>query len=195
MSIFTKSFELTTALTNFLIFIVSVFCVIKIKEKNWKTFYILITIDSFLGTIVHGIVISDTIKTIIWSILAISFVLTVNSLLLIFTNIKTRYPIYLSIIISILLLIQYFLNMRFLLTFTFYSLIIIIITFIYMIKSSLNNKKYFILGYVFQIIGGVFLLSRVQFNYFNFNGICHLFMLLTLIFFYIGIKKNNLVNI
>ena len=194
MSIFTKSFELTTALTNFLIFIVSVFCVIKIKEKNWKTFYILMTIDSFLGTIVHGIVISDTIKTIIWSILAISFVLTINSLLLIFTNIKTRYPIYLSIIISILLLIQYFLNMRFLLTFTFYSLIIIIITFIYMIKSSLNNKKYFILGYVFQIIGGVFLLSRVQFNYFNFNGIYHLFMLLTLIFFYIGIKKNNLVN-
>ena len=192
MNIITKSYELTTALTNLFIFIVSVYCFFNIKNKNWKVFFFLMIIDSFLGTIVHGIVINDSIKTIIWTLLAIFFVFTINSLLLIFTNIKIRYPIYLSGLVSILLLTLYFLDMNFLLVFTFYSLLIIIITFIYLIRSNLKNKDYFVIGYISQIIGGIFLLSRIKLNYLNYNGIYHLFMMITLIFFYIVIKKKQL---
>ncbi len=188
---FTSSYELTTALTNILIFIVSFYSYINIKDKKWKLFFLLLTIDSFLGVIVHGIVMSTTLHNILWVILTILFVLSTNTLLTIFVDIKSKIAVLLSIALSIVLLIEFYLDMKFLLTFTMYTLIVSIITFIFMIKTNNYNKTYFIIAYISQVIGGIFLLSDIELFLLNHNGYYHIFMALTVLFFYIGIKKTT----
>ncbi len=188
---FTSGYELTTALTNILIFIVSIYSCLKTKDKKWKLFFLLLTIDSFLGVIVHGIVMSITLHNILWVILTILFVLSTNTLLTIFVDIKSKIAVLLSIALSIILLIEFYLGMKFLLTFTMYTLIVSIITFIFMIKNNnYKNKIYFILAYISQVIGGIFLLSNIELWLLNHNGFYHIFMALTILFFYIGIKKQ-----
>ena len=188
---FTSGYELTTALTNILIFIASIYSYLNTKDKKWKLFFLLLTIDSFLGVIVHGIVMSITLHNILWVILTILFVLSTNTLLTIFVDIKSKIAVLLSIALSIILLIEFYLGIKFLLTFTMYTLIVSIITFIFMIKNNnYKNKIYFILAYISQVIGGIFLLSNIEFCLLNHNGFYHIFMALTILFFYIGIKKQ-----
>jgi hypothetical protein len=188
---FTNGYELTTALTNILIFIVSIYSYLNTKDKKWKLFFLLLTIDSFLGVIVHGIVMSITLHNILWVILTILFVLSTNTLLTIFVDIKSKIAVLLSIALSIILLIEFYLGIKFLLTFTMYTLIVSIITFIFMIKNNnYKNKIYFILAYISQVIGGIFLLSNIELWLLNHNGFYHIFMALTILFFYIGIKKQ-----
>ncbi len=191
MITFTKGYELTTSLTNIVIFIVSLYSVLMIKNKKWKLFFILMSINSLLGTIVHGIELNSVLKDAIWNILSILFVFTINLFLSIFMNIKMKHFMYLSVITSIILIVLYYLDMNFLLVYTFYVLLIIILSFYKILKSKLNNKKYFIIGYIVQIIGGVLLLMRVHLNYLNYNGIYHLFMALTLVFFYLGVQVDK----
>jgi len=189
---FTSGYELTTALTNILIFIVSIYSYLNIKDKKWKLFFLLLTNDSFLGVIVHGIVMSIALHNILWVILTILFVLSTNTLLTIFVDIKSKIAILLSIALSIILLIEFYLGMKFLLTFTMYTLIVSIITFIFMIKNNnYKHKIYFILAYISQVIGGIFLLSDIELWLLNHNGFYHIFMALTILFFYIGIKKTT----
>ena len=64
-----------------------------------------------------------------------------------------------------------------------------IITFYSIIKNNYKNKIWFIIGYLVQVIGGIIFLSKISIPYLNYNGIYHLFMALTLIFFTIGIKR------
>ena len=187
----TSGYELTTALTNVLIFIVSLFGSIKIKkDKSWKLFYILMSIDSFMGVIVHGFEMSTKLNNILWAILSILFVITINTLLTIFMKLRLRFVVILSIVVTIALLIQLLFDMNFILTFVLYVLLVMALTFYKILKSDIKNKRVFIIAYIVQVIGGIFLLAKVKFNYLNYNGICHIFIALTLILFYYSIKKD-----
>ena len=188
---FTSGYELTTALTNVLIFIVSLFGFFKIKEhKLWKFFFLCMSIDSFIGSIVHGIVLSSNIINILWVILAFCFTITVNTLLCIFMKNGFVHITILSILLSILLFVQMIYEMDFLLTFTFYVLIILFISLYYIIKEFNKYDLWIILGFVFQVIGGILMLCKCKFYSLNHNGIYHMFAVFTLICFYIGIKKK-----
>ena len=188
MKYITNGYELTTSLTNLVIFIVSIYILFNIKNKEWRIFYLLMSIDSLLGTIVHGIIMNSFIKNIIWVFLSISFVFTINMILNIFMKMKLKHVIYLSIILSIILLILFYLKTNFLFIFTMYVLLVMIISFYNIIK---NKKKWFVIGYIVQVIGGILLLCKIKFNYLNYNGIYHLFMALTLICFYKELKQDK----
>lgn len=183
----TSGIELTTALTNIFIFIVSIYSYFKTKDKLWNIFFFLMSIDSFLGTIAHGIVMSQTLNNIIWIILTIFFTVTINMFLCIFNNMKLKTNYILSLILSIILLIEFYLGLDFLLTFSLYCLIIVLLSIYFIFKNKFNN--WFLYGFISQIIGGVLLLSKVSIGILNYNGIYHLFAALTVILFYIGIKK------
>ena len=76
----TGGYELTTAITNLIIFITSVFCYTRIKNnKLWKMFYLLMCLDSFMGVIVHGLNINNTVLNVLWIILSILFTITINT--------------------------------------------------------------------------------------------------------------------
>lgn len=187
----TSGYELVTAFTNILLLIVSLFGYIKIKDKSWKLFYLLISIDSFLGVIVHGIVMSKTINDLLWVLLSILFTITINMFLIIFMKFKFKHVIIMSIILSIVMIIQLFLNMNFLLTFVIYIIAIFIMSTYFIIKNNYKNKNIILFGFLVQLIGGILLLCRVSFGLFNYNCICHTFTFLTLIILYIGIQKKD----
>ena len=187
----TSGYELTTAITNIFIFIVSLFCLFKIKSKPWKYFYLFMCIDSFMGVIAHGIKMSQKTNDIIWIILSILFTITINLLLYVFKNIKIKNVIILSSILSVIMLIQLFLNSNYLLTFVIYVLIAFLIIIYSVIKSNYKNQKYYLIGFIVQIIGGILMLFKTKIWILNHNGICHLFTVLTLIIFYLGIQKKD----
>ncbi len=187
---FTTGIELTTALTNVVIFIVSIYAYFKVKDKLWNMFYFLMSIDSFLGAIAHGIVMSQTVNSIIWVILTIIFTITINMFLCIFGNMKLMINFIISGILSIILLLLFYLGKDYLLVFSYYCLIIVIIS-IYFIIKKMKDKLWYLLGFASQIVGGTLLLCRVSMGLINYNGIYHLFTALTIIFFYIGNKKST----
>ena len=89
------------------------------------------------------------------------------------------------------MLIQLFLNSNYLLTFVIYVLIAFLIIIYFVIKSNYKNQKYFLIGFIVQIIGGILMLFKTKIWILNHNGICHLFTVLTLIIFYLGIQKKD----
>lgn len=192
MNIFTSGYELTTAITNALIFIVSVYCSIKNKgNKLWRLFFILMCIDSFLGVIVHGIVMSNKVNDILWVILALFFTFTVNTLLCIYLKLSYKHITILSILLSIMLFTQMILDINFLLTFDFYALLILIICTYYIIKDWNKGSILIIIGFILQVIGGVIMISKIKAPVIDHNGIYHLFMVMTLICLYKGIIKEK----
>jgi hypothetical protein len=75
---FTSGYELTTALTNAIILLISLFCALKVKSnKLWRMFFILMFIDAFFGVIVHGFVMSINLNVVLWIILTIFFTITI----------------------------------------------------------------------------------------------------------------------
>ena len=185
----TSGFELTTAITNIIIFIVSIICFIKVKNGPlWKFFFLCLIIVSFLGTLVHGYVLNDMIYIILWTVMAIFFTFTINTLLCIFMRLKFLHVFMLSLILSILLGIQILLGINFILTFTIYVLMIMIICTFYILKRK--NKSMYLIGFLIQLIGGIFMLSKVHIGVLNHNGIYHIFMAITLVFLYLGYKKD-----
>ena len=81
----TSGYELSTSITNILIFLVSLYGFITIKkDKLWKLFFLLMSIDSLMGVIVHGLVMTIELNTILWIIMAILFTITINTLFVIF---------------------------------------------------------------------------------------------------------------
>ena len=188
---FTKGFELTTALTNVIIFIVSVFCVFKTKEKGlWKFFFFCLIIDSFMGSFIHGIVLDKTLIDALWVILAFFFTLTINTLLCIFLRCNYFHIISLSVLLSILMFIEMVFDMDYLLTFTYYALLILAICTIYLIKDKYSGMGFILISFLCQLIGGLLLLFKAKFFIVDHNGIYHLFMALTLVFIYLGINKK-----
>ena len=192
MNIFTSGYELSTSITNIFIFVIGLYGSIKIKhDKLWKLFFILMSIDSFLGVVVHGLVMSDNVNNILWGIMSIIFAVTVNTLLGIFLKYNYKHIIVLSVLLCILLLSQLVFDMNYIFTFTMYVLLIVLITFIYIFVNNYNSKKWFVMGYIILVIGGILMLSKAKINVLNHNGICHLFIAVTLILFYIGVNNNN----
>ena len=212
---FSNGCELSTALTNVLISISTFFSFFKTsKSKNtvvnklWGIFYILLFVDGILGFLIHGILFNEIIVNILWIILSFFFCLTVNTLLIIFMNkIKSRIEFknnllvisLLSLMIYIVLFIEIINNLEFLTTFIFYACIVLLLIFIscvYLVYKFKKKVNYcYLVGIIFQIIGGL-LLIKSDFNVkiiydFDNNGIYHLFMVLTILSFYIGNSIEN----
>ena len=161
---FTTGYELTTAITNVIICIVSIICLLKTNNKRWKPFYIFMAIDSFIGSIVHGVVMSTTVNTVLWVTLSILFVITANILLNLFMNTKPKNLIIASIAVIALLIIQLFLEMDYILTFVLYVILVFILCVCFIFKNKIKNKKWFLAGFIVQLIGGIFLLAKIRFN-------------------------------
>ncbi len=192
MKYITTGYELTTAISNLCIFIVSVYGLINIKkDKLWKLFFLLMTIDSFFGVIVHGVVMSTKVNNILWIILTILFAITVNIIFSIFMNLKYKYVLIFTIGLGVILLVQLALNMNYLLTFTIYAILSVIISISYYLIKNEGQRLWFALGFITQLVGAVPLLLKAKIGMINHNGIYHYFMMLSLIFFYIGVKKKE----
>ena len=101
-----------------------------------------------------------------------------------------KYVIILSIVVTLALLIQLIFNMNFILTFTLYVLLVLILTFYKLLKMDIQNKKIFIWAYIVVVIGGIFLLSRIKLHYLNYNGICHIFTAIAIFMFALALKKD-----
>lgn len=195
---FTKGYEFTTGFTNFIIFIISFsFFLILLTKKNntlWKYFYLFISLDGLLGMIIHMLNISSSLIDILWYILAFTFTITASILLFIFLNIKNnkyncKHITILTSILYFILFIERLLKIEFLYTFITYIIFIFGIC-IYIIISKKRTKLY-IYAIIFQIIGGILMLLKVKFLLLDYNGIYHIFMILTIIFFYLGLKYEN----
>lgn len=187
----TSGYELTTSITNVFILIFSIFGYIEIKDKRWNFFFLCMILDSFIGTIVHGFVMSDSVNNVLWVLLAICFTMTVNTLLGIYTNLRIRHIIYLSIIVTFLIFIEMIFGIDFILSFTMYVLLVLLICLYKIIKSGIIENIWFLMGFLFEIIGGIFMLSKIKMSIINHNGIYHIFTVITLLCFYIGVNKND----
>jgi hypothetical protein len=195
----TSGYELSTAITNLFIFITSIFIFIKIKNnKRWNLFYLFLILDSFMGIIVHGISMNNTINNILWIILYILFSITFNLLLYIFCNMKLKNVIKLSILIFIIMFIIFSISIKFNIknldniVILLYALLLVLISLYNIIKSNYIYKYYYIIGIIIQIIGIIPIFIKLNIGYFNYNGICHLFTIITIILLYLGIKKENI---
>lgn len=213
-NILTNGCELTTAITNIFIAISSLICFLKLKSKKktnlnvklWLIFFFFILIDGILGVIIHGIVMKQTTVDFLWYILSFFFSLTINTLLAItlyeYNNKGTfKSKVIFILLTSILLYLVFFIeslcNIDFLLTFIIYAAICLGAICIIYIKQLKKDKhiKYYIYGLLLQVIGGIFLLNdkfKIHFIIsLDKNGIYHLFMVGTIIMYYIGIINNN----
>ena len=187
----TSGYELTTSITNIFILIFSIFGYVEIKDKRWNFFFLCMILDSFIGTIVHGIDMSELVYNLLWVFLAICFTMTINTLLGIYLNLKIRHIVYLSIIITFLIFIEMLFEIDFIFTFSMYVLLVLIICLYKIIKSSIIDNIWFLMGFLFEIIGGIFMLSKIKMSIINHNGIYHIFTVIALLCFYIGVNKND----
>ena len=193
----TSGYELSTAITNLLLFIISIIIIFNIKNKSFKWFYFFICIDSFLGVIVHGFNMSNILNTILWYILYFLFSITFNLLLHLFCNIKLKNVMIISFIIAIIMVIIFSISIKFNINrldnivMLLYALSVVLFSLYNIIKSDYINKYYFIIGIIIQIIGIIPIFIKYNIWCFNYNGICHLFTLITIILIYIGVIKNK----
>ena len=196
MKILTSGYELSTAITNLLIFITSIILILNIKKKPFRWFYYFICIDSFLGVIVHGIKMSSLINEILWIILYLLFCITFNLLLHLFCNVKLKKVFIISLISFIFMALIFMCAIKFNINkldnivMLLYALSIVLYCLYNIIKKSPINK-YFIIGIIIQIIGIIPIFISLNIWYLNYNGICHLFTLITIIIFYLGIRKES----
>lgn len=187
---FRSGYELTTGLTNLLILFSSLYCFIKLKKINynkyWLLFYIFLMLGGFLGFAIHSFNINDLIVNILWIILLFIFICIIDSLL--FTEYKfNKYIVICSILLYLFMIVEVILNKDFIITFVIY----VCINLFFIIISFIRNKKYYyLLALLFQVIGGLILINRnIKMFYLDHNGIYHLFMVFTIIMFYIGNRK------
>ncbi len=192
----TSGYELSTAITNLLIFITSIILLFNIKNKSFKWFYYFISIDSFMGVIVHGIMMSNTVNNILWVILYLLFCITFTLLLHIFCNVKLQKVLIISLITFIIIFGVFMLaiykdikNLD-IYVLLLYALVIVLMSLYNIIKKKPINK-YYIVGIIVQLIGALPIFFKLKIWYLDHNGICHLFTLITLIIFYFGIKKES----
>lgn len=188
----TTGIELTTAISNIFILVVSILGLIKIKKDGlWRLFFILMTMASAMGVIVHGIAMSIEMNTILWIILSIIFTFTINTFLVIFMKFKIKHIIILSVLLTVFMLVQIYFDLDYILSFTLYVLLIVIISFYYLLKDKeIKNKKYFIAAFLVTLIGGSTVFTDIKIYSLNHNGIAHIFLAIALLLFIIGLKKE-----
>ena len=188
----TSGYELTTAITNVVIFITAIIGLFKIKnDKLWKLFFILVIIDSFLGTIIHGFEMSIQLNVLLWIILSIFFSITVNTFFVIFLRFKVRHIVILSVLFTLFMIVQIYYGMDFIFSFIVYIILIMFISIYYIIKDNVKNKKLFLIGFLISFMAGIILLFKIDIPYIDHNGLGHLFFTITLIFFIKALKKNS----
>lgn len=206
MNYFTNGYELSTAITNLFISLfafISFFNIKKYKNKLWNAFFITLVFDGILGFIIHGVNMSSGSVNFYWAILLIGFCFTINILLAIFINelikekIKLLNIIILSIILYIVLLLELFVGIDFLITFIIYASICLLIITIESALALLKKNTYslfYILAIFFQVIGGLFLIYKKGIYIFDKNGVYHIYMILTILFFYLGSDRKLMLN-
>lgn len=191
----TSGYELSTALTNLIIAFTSFYAFIRINKKNklWELFFLLIGIDGMLGFFIHGISYSKETIDVLWYVLSLLFCISVNTLLAIFfiKKKKISFIILSSLFVYLLLFIETVNGIDFLFTFIIYACV----SLLSISYSAIKNKnKYIIYGIIFQIIGGIFLIGKINLNILDKNGIYHLFMVGTVIMFYLSNKLGDVKN-
>lgn len=200
----TSGCELITGLTNLIIMFTTLvilfrFRKLKIdKKKIWYIFYISLIVDSLLGFIIHSFLWNSEIVNMLWIILSFIFCITLNSLL--FTIIKSSSVsklLIMSIVMYLIFVIETICGIDFLLTFILIALFYILYILWFYIhryaKTCTKKDIFYLIGIFSQIIGGLFLLFKVKVNIifsFDKNGIYHMFMILTIIFMYLGNKYS-----
>lgn len=200
----TSGCELITGLTNLIIMFTTLvilfrFRKLKIdKKKIWYIFYISVIVDSLLGFIIHSFLWNSEIVNMLWIILSFIFCITLNSLL--FTIIKSSSVsklLIMSIVMYLIFVIETICGIDFLLTFILIALFYILYILWFYIhryaKTCTKKDIFYLIGIFSQIIGGLFLLFKVKVNIifsFDKNGIYHMFMILTIIFMYLGNKYS-----
>lgn len=190
---FTTGYELTTGLTNLLILLVSLIGVFKIKNnKPWRLFYIFMSIDSTLSFIVHSFKISIQLNIVLWILLLIFFIMTLNSFLVVFFKLKPIYIILLTILLIGILILEVILDFNYIFTFDIFVFLTILLCLIKLIKNNYKNKTYYYLAFILSFISAVVAILNFELLVLNYNGISHIFIALTLLLFLIGIKKNSL---
>ena len=192
----TTGYEITTAITNVFVCLVSLYALLHIKkDKKWKIFFLLMTINSFLGIVAHGIEMSKQTNDMLWALLSITFTITINTMFCIFMKYKPKYILYLSLLVSIPMIIQLIFDIDYLLTFDIYTIMVFILSMYALITGDDESKKIFLYAFVVQFIGGILMLCKCKLLVLNHNGICHVFMVVALIMFYIGIKKKEIIKV
>jgi len=197
MKILTTGYELSTAITNLLLFITSIYIFFNIKNKSYRWFYLFICMDSFLGIIVHGVRMNTTINTILWIILYILFSITFNLLLYIFCNVKLKKVMIISLIVFIVMLITFIIAIKVPvnkldnIVMLLYALCIVLISLYNIIKSNYKYKYYYIIGIIIQIIGIIPIFINLDLKYIDHNGLCHIFTLIAIVLFYLGVRKKE----
>ena len=200
----TSGCELITGLTNLIIMFTTLVILFKFrklkidKKKIWYIFYISVIVDSLLGFIIHSFLWNGEIVNMLWIILSFIFCITLNSLL--FTVIKSSSVsklLIVSIFMYLIFVIETILGIDFLLTFILIALFYILYILWFYIhryaKTCTKKDAFYLIGIFSQIIGGLFLLFKIKVHIivpFDKNGIYHMFMILTIIFMYLGNKYS-----
>lgn len=198
----TNGSELITGLTNLIIMLTTLVILFKYKrlkidnKKIWYIFYISVVVDSLLGFVIHSFLWNSEVVNILWIVLSFIFCITLNSLL--FTVIKyssVSKLLIISIVMYLIFVIETLNGIDFLLTFILITLFYIVyILWFYIhryVKTCTEKDRFYIISIIFQIIGGLFLLFKVNIFYFDKNGIYHMFMVLTIIFMFLGNKYSS----
>ena len=100
--------------------------------------------------------------------------------------------LYLAGIVYLVLFIELLFGMDIIPTFTGYAFLCIVIVTISLIKNGIKNNKDFFIGILMQYIGGLFIIFRSFYTFpiINHNGIYHLFLCITIYYFYRGVKES-----
>lgn len=200
----TSGSELITGLTNLIIMFTTLVVFLRFRKFNvrnkkiWSIFYLSVIVDSFMGFIIHSFMWNSEFVNILWIILSFVFCITLNSLL--FTVIGEKYVnkmFIVSVCLYLIFIIETICGIDFLLTFIiiclFYILYILWFYIHRYLKTCTKKDIFYIIALVLQIIGGIFLIMNVDFNFlvqFDKNGIYHVFMIFTIITLYFGNKYD-----
>lgn len=198
----TSGYEFTTAITNVVIVIASLYAFLKTskEDKKWKSFFLLVVIDGIFGIVIHGIIMPDLTKKILWGILSFLFSITINLLIIIFLSKKYKKAgikeiIFMSLGIYSILFLEMIFNKPFLFTYIMYALLAILLITYVIVKNGIKKNLYYFIGILCQYIGGLFLIFKKYLPVIpvlNHNGIYHLFMAVTVILFYLQNKNKKI---
>ena len=206
MNIFTNGTQLSTAITNLFIALIAIYSYLNVRKSNntWKYFFLTMTLCALFGFIIHGFLISENIIRIFWIILSFFFCIAISLLVTSIINELNNnkkviiYIFAISICLFICMFVFILNNLNFLLLYIFYVLIcLIIMTIIVLYLIFVKKQKhaiYYLLAIFMQIIGGLFLLNKSSYFKFIFefdkNGIYHIFMIITIFLFYLGVRNK-----
>ena len=210
----TTGYEITTAATNAVNALITAVLIVrvlhlngpKIRRQVWSVSFILFFVVCILGTIVHGIVLPESTRSLLWDILYIAMAFMIASF-----AVSVRYEIHGPSAVRKTALVCVFLSIVFLavrmvlkktavpgfLTFTVYSGGILL----YLIIKILSARKAkphltLLLCAIFLLITGTILQTVRQIRFhliwdFNYNSVYHLFTLFFVLLTYVFVQRAD----